>query len=294
MQAAKGAKVIERSEYPPGVPCWVDTGQPDPEAAARFYGGVFGWELEDQMPPDSGARYYMARLRGRDVAAVGSQFPEGTPVVWSTYVCVENADETAAKAQEAGGQVLSEPFDVFDAGRMGVLADTEGAAISIWQPGRTVGAQLVNEPGTWNFSEMNSRDPARAKAFYGTVFGWEADEIGMGDIMMFRRPGYGDFLESIDPGTRERMSGVGAPAGFEDAVAWLAPMHSPQFSDDTPPHWSITFAVDDADAAAAKASELGGTVLMPPTDLPWVRQTVLRDPQGAVFTASKFVPPETG
>jgi uncharacterized protein len=286
--------VIERTEYPPGVPCWVDTGQPDPDAAARFYGGVFGWELSDQMPPDSEGRYYMARLRGRDVAAVGSQFPPGAPVVWSTYICVEDADATAAKAKEAGGQVLSEPFDVFDAGRMAVLGDPEGAAISVWQPGRTIGAQLVNEPGTWNFSELNTRDPERAKAFYGTVFGWEADEIGMGDIQLFRRPGYGDFLESIDPGTRERQAGIGAPPGFEDAVAWLAPMHSPQFSDDVPPHWSITFAVDDADAAAAKAEELGGTVLMPPTDLPWVRQTVLRDPQGAVFTASKFVPPETG
>jgi predicted enzyme related to lactoylglutathione lyase len=284
--------VIERNEYPPGVPCWVDTGQPDPDAAARFYGGVFGWELEDQMPPDAPGKYFMARLQGRDVAAIGSQMGDSGPATWTTYVCVENADETAARAKEAGGTVLQEPFDVFEAGRMAVLADPEGAVISLWQPKGTKGAQLVNEPGTWNFSELNTRDPERAKAFYGAVFGWEANEIGMGDVMLFRMPGYGDFLETLDPGTRERMAGVGAPPGFEDAVAWLAPMHSPQISDDTQPHWSITFAVDDADAAAAKAEELGGTVLVPPMDQPWVRMTVLRDPQGAVFTASKFVPPE--
>ena len=63
-----------------------------------------------------------------------------------------------------------------------------------------------------------------------------------------------------------------------------------QFPDDTPAHWSITFAVDDADAVADQAARLGGEVLVPPFDAPWVRMTVLSDPQGARFTASKYVP----
>ena len=58
-----------RDGYIPGVPCWVDTSQPDPEAAARFYGGLFGWELENAMPEGSGGSYFMARLGGGDVAA---------------------------------------------------------------------------------------------------------------------------------------------------------------------------------------------------------------------------------
>jgi uncharacterized protein len=288
--------VLERESYPPGVPCWVDTSQPDPEAAVSFYSGLFGWEFVDRMPADSPGRYFVGQLRGRDVAGVGSQ-PEGMPpaAVWNTYVCVESADDAAAKAKDAGGQVLMEPFDVVDAGRMAVLADPEGAVFCVWQPKGTVGAQLVNEPGTWNFSELNTQDPDRAAAFYGQLFGWEAQRLdsgeGGGDFTMFRLPGYGDHLAERDPGIRERQSEVSAPEGFEDAVAWLVPMAGDQFPEGTPPHWSITFAVDDADATAARAAELGGTVLAPPFDAPWVRMTVLSDPQGATFTASKFVPP---
>ena len=62
----------ERDGYIPGVPCWVDTSQPDPEAAVEFYEGLFGWEFEDVMPPGSGGSYYLALLHGGAVAAVGS------------------------------------------------------------------------------------------------------------------------------------------------------------------------------------------------------------------------------
>ena len=125
----------DRDGYIPGVPCWVDTSQPDPEAAAAFYGGLFGWELEDTMPAGSPGKYFMARLRGGDVAAVGS-LPDEAPAVaaWNTYVWVASADETAAKVLAAGGRVLMEPFDVFDAGRMAIFADPEGAVFGVWQP----------------------------------------------------------------------------------------------------------------------------------------------------------------
>jgi predicted enzyme related to lactoylglutathione lyase len=293
-QTTKGATVLERDGYPAGVPCWVDTPQPDPEAATRFYGGLFGWEFEDRMPADSAGHYFVGQLRGRDVAAVSSQPPGMPPTpVWNTYVWVDSADEATAKAKEAGGRALIEPFDAAGAGRMALLADPEGATFSVMQAKGHRGAQLVNEPGTWNFSELNTRDPEGAKAFYGALFGWEADTIdgGDGEFTMFRQPGYGDYLAERDPELRERMADVEAPPGFEDAVAWLVPMMGDQATADTPAHWSITFAVDDADAAADRAAELGGTVLAPPFDAPWVRMTVLRDPQGAAFTASKFMPP---
>jgi uncharacterized protein len=278
----------ERDGYLPGVPCWVDTSEPDPEAAVAFYGGLFGWDFEDAMPPGSAGKYFIARLRGGDVAAVGSQ-PEGGPrsAVWNTYVWVESADETASKVKDAGGRIVMDPFDVMSAGRMAVFADPEGAAFCVWQAKQHKGARIVNEPGSLNFNGLNTRDAEGAKSFYGSVFGWET--LGLdGDARMWRLPGYGDFLEQSDPGLRQRMAESGAPEGFEDVVAALNPIADDQ--PEVPAHWSVTFAVDDADATADKAAELGGQVVVPPFDAPWVRMTVIADPQGAAFTASKFVP----
>jgi len=277
----------ERDGYLPGVPCWVDTSQPDPEAAVAFYTGLFGWDFADVMPPDSPGRYFIARLRGGDVAAVGSQ-PEGGPptAVWNTYIWVESADETASKVQRAGGRVITDPFDVSDAGRMAVCTDPEGAAFCLWQANKHRGAQIVNEPGSLNFNTLNTRDLDGARAFYGSLFGWET--LGLGGAAMWRLTGYGDFLASSDPELRKRMSESSAPTGFEDVVATLNPIADDQPA--VPAHWSVTFAVEDADATADRAAALGGQVIVPPFDAPWVRMTVIADPQGATFTASKFVP----
>lgn len=279
--------MAERERYMPGVPCWIDTSQPDPEAAVSFYSGLFGWEFRDAMPPGSPGKYFIARLRGGDVAAVGS-LPEGMPqmAMWNTYVWVESADDTAAKVRDAGGRVITEPFDVMDAGRMAVFMDPEGAAFCVWQPKEHRGAEVVNEPGSLNFNGLNTRDPEGAKRFYGAVFGWNTLDLDGGQAWTL--PGYGDHLEALNPGMRAGMKEMGAPEGFEDVVATLNPIADDQ--PDTPAHWSVTFAVDDADAAAKKATELGGTVVVPPFDAPWVRMTVLTDPQGATFIASKFVP----
>jgi len=278
----------ERDGYIPGVPCWIDTSQPDPEAAVDFYSGLFGWEFEDVMPPGSEGKYFIARLRGGDVAAVGS-IPEGAPqmAMWNTYVWVESADETAAKLKDAGGKALMEPFDVMDSGRMGVFADPEGAAFCVWQAKQHKGARIVNEAGSLNFNGLNTRDLEGAKAFYASVFGWQILTLERG-AQMWTLPGYGDHLEQGDPDLRKRMAEVGAPAGFEDVVASINPI--PDNQPDTPPHWNVTFAVDDADAIAAKATELGGKPIVPPFDAAWVRMTVIADPQGATFIASKFVP----
>ena len=278
----------ERDGYIPGVPCWIDSSQPDPEAAVAFYNGLFGWEFEDVMPPASESNYFIGRLHGGDVAAVGS-IPEGAPpmAMWNTYIWVESADETASKVLDAGGKTLMEPFDVMDAGRMAVLADPEGAAFCLWQAKESKGAQIVNEAGSLNFNGLNTRDVEGAKSFYGSVFGWQALTLEGGG-QMWTLPGYADHLEQGDPGLRKRMAEGGAPAGFEDVVATINPI--PDDQPEVPAHWSVTFAVDDADATAAKATELGGKVIVPPFDAPWVRLTVLADAQGATFIASKFVP----
>jgi uncharacterized protein len=280
--------VPERDGYIPGVPCWIDTSQPDPEAAVDFYNALFGWEFEDVMPPGAPGKYFIGRIRGLDVGAVGS-IPEGAPQVatWNTYIWVDSADDTAAKVKEAGGSVMMEPFDIMDSGRMAVFTDPEGAVFMVWQANQHRGSQLVNEHGSNNFNNLNTRDLESAKAFYGAVFGWETLDLD-GGAVMWALPAYGDHLEELTPGLRKGMEEMGAPRGFEDVVAGINLIRDDQ--PDTPAHWGLTFAVDDADAIAAKAEELGGKVIMPPFDAPWVRMAVLADPQGATFVASKFVP----
>jgi predicted enzyme related to lactoylglutathione lyase len=258
----------ERDGYQPGVPCWVDTFQADPDRAVGFYTQLFGWEAEETTAPDSPRRHFMLRLRGRDVAAIGSPPASGAPPAWVKHVWVESADDTAAQAVDAGGSVVVEPFDSLDGGRMAVLADPAGAVFGVWQPGEHGGAQLVNEPGAWAMSLLSTGDPDGAKAFYGTLFGWEAESLG--DMTLWRLPGY--------------VGGEPQQPVPRDVVAVMA------VGDDQPAGWSIDFWVGDADAAAEHAAELGGTVVVPPFDTPFSRNAVLADPGGAVFSVSKVGP----
>jgi predicted enzyme related to lactoylglutathione lyase len=279
--------MAERDGYIPGVPCWVDTSQPDPRAALPFYADLFGWQFEDVMPEGSDGSYFIGRIRGGDVAAVGS-IAEGAPpsATWNTYVWVDSADETVSRVNAAGGKVLSDPFDVMGAGRMAVVADPEGAAFCVWQAKNHRGAKVVNEHGSLNFNGLATRDPAGAKAFYGAVFGWKTLPLPAG--VMWTLPGYGDHLEERTPGLRKQMAEMGGPEGFIDVVAALNPIADSDAV--TPAHWSVTFAVDDADATAARARELGGEVVAGPMNAPWTRMVVIKDPQGATFIASQFVP----
>ena len=170
---------------------------------------------------------------------------------------------------------------------MAVCADREGAVFCAWQAKGHRGAQVVNQHGALNFNDLNTRDLDGAAAFYGAVFGWEVLDVG-GNFNAWALPGYGRFLDEINPGTLEGMKAMGAPEGFENVVASVISI--PDDQPETPPHWGVTFGVDDADAAADRAKSLGGTVLAGPFDAPWVRMAVLADPQGATFTASQFVP----
>jgi predicted enzyme related to lactoylglutathione lyase len=268
-----------QDRYIAGVPCWIDSTQPDPDAAAAFYGGLFGWEFEEM---DGG--YRIARLGGGDVAAVGPQ-PEGAPpaAAWNTYVWVDDADATADRVRAAGGSVILEPDDVGDSGRIAIFADPTGASFCVWQAKEHRGAAVVNEPGSLNFNDLHTPDIDGARAFYGAVFGWEVLDVG-GGFAAWALPGYGDFLEQRTPGMRQGMKDMGAPERFEDVVA------SVRAAENGSAKWDVTFAVDDADAVAARATELGGKVVVAPFDAPWVRMAVISDPQGATFTASKFVP----
>jgi predicted enzyme related to lactoylglutathione lyase len=268
--------------YPHGVPCWVDTDQPDVDAATAFYGELFGWRFRDMLPPDSPGRYLIATLDGLVVAAIAGPAP--ATASWNTYVAVDDADAAVERLVGLGATVRSEPADAGEAGRSATLVDPEGAEIRIWQPRRRLGAQAVNQPGAWNFSDLHTGDPQSATAFYEEAFGWSIDDLGFATLI--RRPGYGDHLEAtIDPDIRTRQQGVTAPPGFEDAVAWLAPT-----GPDERPHWHVSFAVADRDQAVADARRLGAVVVTE-DETEWTRTALIRDPQGAEFTASQFTPP---
>jgi predicted enzyme related to lactoylglutathione lyase len=301
----------ERDGYIPGVPCWVDVSEPDPDAAVDFYGGLFDWKFEDVTPGTEG-KYLIAQheaasssifdtsgaKRRGDVGAVRS-IPDAAPraAMWNTYFWVDSAEEVASRVRDAGGSVVTEPFDFMDAARVAVFTDPEGAAFGVWEAKGHKGARLVNDPGALVFNGLNTRDVEAARSFYGSVFGWETGAIG-GGAEGWTLPGYGDWLErEHHPGLREQMAAAGAPDGFEDVVASIILIAEDQ--PDTPPHWSVTFAVDDADATAERATKLGGNVIVPPFDAPWststytIRVTLIADPQGATFGGSKFVPKGT-
>jgi predicted enzyme related to lactoylglutathione lyase len=125
--------------------------------------------------------------------------------------------------------------------------------------------------------------------FYTAVFGWEFSEVdlGAGASWMVRVPGYAHFLEARNPGIRDQHAAAGAPPGFTDAVGWIQPIPSAAEA-----HWSVTLSVADADSAAARTAELGGTVVSGPLDVPYSRVVQITDPQGASVTLSQFKMPD--
>jgi uncharacterized protein len=261
-----------RDVYEPGVPCWVETIQPDMAAAATFYGTLFGWEPVSSGVTRGETEYVVARLRGRDVAGIVPMPPMVSPPPqpgWVTHVRVARIEEAAERVVAAGGSVVLAPFEAPPAGRLGVMTDPAGAAFCVWEPERRQGAQLVNEPGAWAMSHLASPDPERASAFYGDLFGWTVESFGEGDaaITMFRLPGYVGG-EPEQPVSREVVATMSAAPGNGAAG------------------WGVNLWDRDVDATAAEAAELGGRVLAAPFDTPMSRMAVLADPHGAPFSIS--------
>jgi len=252
--------MTEMTAYEPGTPSWVDIGVPDIPAAAAFYSGLFGWETEDQG--EEAGHYTMCLLRGKPVAAIGPAMNPGPPA-WMTYITVANVDESSAAITEAGGTVVAPPMDVMDAGRMAVVSDPTGAFFSIWQAGRSIGAEIVNEPGTMCWNELSTRDVDASLAFYETVFGLTAQ----------RSPEYNEFKLG------------------DRVVGGCMPMPE-MMPAEVPAHWLPYFAVEDTDAAIAKAESLGAAIVAGPMEAGEVgRFCVLSDPMGAVFAVIKLNQP---
>ncbi|MEV6066392.1 VOC family protein [Nocardia sp. NPDC052001] len=250
----------QMSSYDPGVPNWVDLATPDIAASSNFYGELFGWQANSSPDPQYGGytMFTLAGTEGNEVAAAMPIMMEGQPPAWTTYVNVLDVDATVKAVQAAGGQVFMEPMDVPEQGRMAVFADTRGAVIAAWQAYDFKGAGIVNEPGSYCWSELNCRDIDAAKAFYADVFGWESSTAEFGSTT------YTEF----------KVGGNSIAGMMQMDENWPA---------DVPSHWMVYFAVADTDAIVAKTTELGGSVAVPPTDIPIGRFSVLSDPQGAHF-----------
>ncbi len=252
-----------RTSYPPGMFCAVDLATTDPEGAKGFYRSLFGWEPED-VPGPNDTTFTVLRLAGDAVAGLFEQRADqreaGLTPAWVNYVSVSNADETAAKARDLGGQVVVEPFDILDVGRMAVLRDPTGANVAIWQPGTYAGVARVNEPGCLTWNELATSDVTAALSFYGELFGWSGEEMQSGE---------GPSYTVIRVGERAN-GGIRALFGEEEGAG-------------IPSHWFPYFAVESLDDTIAKCGELRGSKAFGPVDFPAGRIAGLRDEQAATF-----------
>lgn len=252
----------EVSSHKPGTFSWTDLATPDPEAAKEFYTQLMGWTTLD-ISIDEESNYTMLQYKGHDVAALYQMSEEqqdaGVPPHWAHYVTVSSIDEASIRAEELGGKLLMEPFDVMESGIMAVIQDPSGATLALWEPKKGIGASFINETGSFCWNELATWEPEAANEFYTRLFDWEStlvDSEAPGDYWMF-------------------MNG-------ESPVGGMLEMNEEW--GDLPSHWMIYFAVDDCDERAELVKELGGQVHHGPADIPNVgRFAVVQDPQGGAF-----------
>lgn len=249
----------ERTSYTPGTPCWVDLATPDIEAAEKFYGSLFGWEIPELPNSAEMGGYRRAKKGGKDVAGVYPLMDEGQHPAWATYVSVTDAAATGALVKENGGTAIVEPMDI-GMGHMAVFADPTGAVFGLWQPVTFAGAELVNEAGCFGWNELGTRDTAAAKEFYGKVFGWS-------------------FVDEESP-----RAGTYTVWKVGDAmVGGMINIDAIELPPEVPPNWLVYFTVEDTDAAVEKVKAGGGSVMFGPLDIPVGRFAVVSDQFGAAF-----------
>jgi predicted enzyme related to lactoylglutathione lyase len=251
-------------KHPAGSFCWVELATTDQNAAKAFYTSLFGWAVEDNpMGPDD--FYSMFKLSGRDTGAAYSmrkeQRAQGVPPHWMLYISVENADQSVARAAQAGGTVLSPAFDVMDAGRMAVIQDPTGAIFSLWQPKQSQGITIAGD-NAFCWADLSTADPERAGKFYAELFGWQLAKDEKDPSGYIHIKNGGNFIGGIPPAAHR--------------------------SPTAPPHWLIYFQVADPEGTTAKAGQLGGRILMPARKMENVGTfSIVADPQGAAFALFK-------
>ena len=242
------------TNWAPGTPCWIELMTSDLPNALTFYREVFGWDLTDHGPETGG--YNTASINGRDIGGLGVPQPGMEhPPVWTTYIATDDVAQTVDAITAAGGTIIAPQMDVMTLGVMAVAQDTTGGTFAIWQGKDNIGFGIANEAGAVTWDEYFARDLGAAKVFYGSVFGYTYDDA----------PGDMEYaMAQVDGNT----------------VAGMMAMPD-EIPAQVPSHWRIYVQVDDCDKTVARAVELGGAVIAPPTDTPYGRMSDIRDPQGA-------------
>ncbi len=260
--------------YPNGLFSWTDISLPDPREGSRFYTELFGWEAADQHGPDDEYVYTMLSKDGKTVAGLGSQPPgaadRGIPPMWTSYVTVDDLDAAVGRWTAAGGSVPMAPMEIMSAGKMAVVADPEGAVLALWEAGVHAGAELFNAPGAMTWNELNTRDSAAARRFYGEALGWGFELFGGGDA-----PGE-YWLITVD-------KPAGDPLAADTYNGGVLTMDD-NWPAEVPPHWMVYFNVADVDETIERLKNLGGSVSVPAFDTPAGRMAVVGDPQGGTFS----------
>ncbi len=256
-------------KYSHGQFSWVDLMAPDAGAAKEFYGALFEWSHVD-LPTDQGGVYTQFKSQDLPVAGLGEMGDEmkagGTPAFWNSYVTVDDAEAIAATAEELGGKITMPVMQVMTAGRMAFLSDAEGAHFAIWQPAEHAGAGLVNEPVSFCWNELLTKDIATAKSFYTALFGWDISAAEDAPVEYYGISNAGRINGGIIP--------------------WSSQMG------DVPPNWGVYFSVADCDASVKRVEELGGRLIVAPKDIHPGRFAVVADPAGAVFSVMHLHSPD--
>ena len=248
-------------KHPAGSFCWIELATTDQKAAKDFYSSLFGWSPQDS-PIEPSEFYTIFKLEGRDAAAGYTlrqdQRTQGVPPNWMIYITVDSADQAATKVKQLGGTLIMPPFDVMDLGRMAVIQDPTGAHFCVWQARKNTGIGIAGVAGSLCWADLSTSDAKRAGDFYSGLLGWRimADEKDKSGYLHIKNGEH--FIGGIPP-SAHRQPGV-------------------------PPHWLAYFWVDDVDASAAKAKQLGAKFFVEPMTIENVgRMAVIADPQGAVF-----------
>ena len=240
----------------PGAPCWIELFTPDQQAAAAFYGELFGWTADPPQPEYGGYRLFL--LDGEPVAGCMSNDGTMGPDTWSVYLESSDIDATVEKARAAGAEVVAGPMQVGPRGHRAVFVDPAGAAVGAWQPLDHQGFAVRAEVGAPAWFETLSTEYDRSVAFYREAFDWSTHTVS--DTPEFRYTTFGEDDAAM--------------AGIMDAAAFLQ---------GGPSRWQFYIQVADTDAIVAKTLAAGGRLAMPVDDSPYGRLALLADPAGVEF-----------
>ncbi|MCH8611557.1 VOC family protein [Arsenicicoccus dermatophilus] len=249
---------IRMTPWPQGTPCWPDLMADDPASASRFYEQLFGWETT--QGPDG---YAFMTSGGLRVAGIGPK-PRGAewPAVWTTYLAVDDVYLTIAHAKAEGATELLPPTTLPGMATIALLTEPSGAHFGLWEPAPLNGIERYNEEHAPVWNELMVRDHEDAMGYYSEVFGFSFEEFTEPD-------GSFAYATMITPSGR-LVAGLGQ-IGEEYGEEYRA-------------HWMTYFFAEDPRAAAARCTQLGGTVLMDVTEGPFGELAVLSGPQGEIFS----------